>query len=179
MIDLRENHIQAVIKDLRHKEKKIKLPITHDSLEKALVEKDIVSTDSLTYTNFDMTIKSVLELFQVNNIKIKTPTNIYYLNLYLNLLKQQNINLDDDEIVEWNTEILKSKIADLLNTSIMNYDEFIDLLKNKESEATSENEETKENEVKDKSKEKPLYSISKLKKRHIERKGSNGKGTKK
>lgn len=174
MIDLREHHIKAVIKDNRNKETNVKLPITHDSLEKALVEKDIISADSLNYTTFDKSIKSVLELFQVKNIRIKTPTNIYYLNLYLNLLKQQNIKLDDEEIEEWNTEILKSKIADLLNTSKMNYDEFINLLKNKESEATSEDEGTKE---KNKSKEKPLYSISKLKKRHIERKGSNGKRT--
>ena len=121
--------------------------------------------------NFELKIKSILALERIDTIKIKAPLNIYYLNMYLNLLKEKNIKLDTKED-EWNTEIIKSRIAELLNTNSMNYDDFVNYItdtKTQEQKNEAEPNDTKE----DKPKKKPMYTIAELQKRHLERKRGN------
>lgn len=166
-IDLNKYYIEAVIKNIENKEVFIKLPITEESLEHTLVQKNIISEEFLGYKNFEMKLKSVLKLNRIKNIEIKKPTNIYYLNLYLNLLKEKNIALDDTKHDEWNTEILQSRIAELLDSKIMNYEAYTNYLNN---QIQAMNEQKAKNTKQDKPKEKPLFSIRDLQKRHIERK---------
>lgn len=171
MIDLNMYHIKATLKNNRREEVAVKLPNSVEGLEQSLILNKITDEDNLGYENFELKIKSILALERIDTIKIKAPLNIYYLNMYLNLLKEKNIKLDTKED-EWNTEIIKSRIAELLNTNSMNYDDFVNYItdtKTQEQKNEAEPNDTKE----DKPKKKPMYTIAELQKRHLERKRGN------
>lgn len=165
-IDLNRYHVEAIIKNNRMQEVSVKLPKTEESLEHSLLQKRIAEENVLGYKSFDKKLKSVLSLKQIDNINIEPPMNIYYLNLYLNLLKEKNIKLDTKKDT-WNTEIIQTRIAELLDCESMNYEGFLSYMKD------GRNKEQKDNSKPDKPKEKPLFSIDKLQKRHIERKWAN------
>ena len=68
------------------KEVAIKLPNTEKGLKHSLRLNEIADEEEINYTNFEHKLKSVLYLYNIDTIKIEAPLNIFYLNLYLNLL---------------------------------------------------------------------------------------------
>lgn len=168
MIDLNQHHIEAVIRNLEMKEVAIKLPNTEKGLKHSLRLNEIADEEEINYTNFEHKLKSVLYLYNIDTIKIEAPLNIFYLNLYLNLLKERNIELNTKED-EWNTEVIKSKIAELLNTDSMNYDDFVKHIKDTKAKE-HQNKEPKEKEQENKPKKKPMFSIKEMQREHLERK---------
>ena len=154
-IDLNQYHIEIKILNIELEEVYIKLPKSEESLEFSLLEKKIVTnTNTLGYLNFENKMKSV-KGFKKLNIEVEEPLNIYYLNLYLNLLKERDIKLEENE--KLSTEILKSKISSLLKLEdILDYQQIKDL-KNKQKE--------KKDLI-----YKPQFSLEKLLNRHHKRK---------
>lgn len=169
-IDLRKYYIEIVMNNMDFKEITIKLPITNESLEKALLKILLIERDMLGYKNFDTELMSVLDIVKVDNITIEKPTNIYYLNLYLNILKEKNINLPSEDMVI-TTEILKEKIANLLKLprKDMNFEEITDFITEQE---TSNNSKEIKTETKQVTKSRQTkFSVKQLQKIHNERKG--------
>lgn len=163
-IDLNKYHIEVSINDLRRKKVFIKLPITEKSLELSLINNNV--SEEPNYINLDSNINSVIDIKKVNNVVMKKPINIYYLNMYLNILKQKNIDFASEKI-EINTATLKEKISCLIDTKNkeLNYDEIKKILeeKNQSKEMTTP------------IKKAPIFSIKDLQREHIERKATNGK----
>lgn len=169
-INLKKYYIEIVMKNMDFKEVIIKLPITDESLEKALLKILQIEKDMLGYKNFDTELMSVLDIIKVDNIEIKKPTNIYYLNLYLNILKDKDINLSSEKMII-TTDILKEKITDLLEiqNKDMNFEEIKNFIKenNKLDDLKEETEEINE-VIKN---QKPMFTVKQLQKIHNERKG--------
>lgn len=169
-INLKKYYIEIVMKNMDFKEVIIKLPITDESLEKALLKILQIEKDMLGYKNFDTELMSVLDIIKVDNIEIKKPTNIYYLNLYLNILKDKDINLSSEKMII-TTDILKEKITDLLKiqNKDMNFEEIKNFIK-ENNKLDNPKEETKEiNEVI--KNQKTMFTVKQLQKIHNERKG--------
>lgn len=105
-------------------------------------------------------MKSVIDI-EIRNFNIKKPTNIYYLNCYLDILKFKGLELPEEEI-DITTDKLKEMIADLLNSNnkVMDLTEIYDLINNDQSATTKET-----------STKKPIFSIKELQRQHLERKG--------
>lgn len=68
--------------------------------------------ESLNAESFGEFLYSVTDI-EIKNFKIKEPTNIFYLNAYFLLLKQQELDVPGEELVI-TTEKLKEMIAELL-----------------------------------------------------------------
>lgn len=180
-INLNLYFVEGIIKNNRFEDVEIKLPLSEESLKHSLINKKIITEELVEYQNFDIPTRSVIAIKKVDNIILTPPTNIYYLNLYLNLLKEKNIYLPSEKL-KLTTEILQEKIADLIEAKnkSMNYDEIKEFIarKKKEQEAKSEQikaeQEAKAEQTKQVTKNtKPRFSIQELQKRHMERKGSN------
>lgn len=168
-IDLNKYHIEVSIGNMFTKDIFIKLPKTEQSLEYSLLANHVSEEDKLGYEKFDTSIKSVTGIKRVDNLIINKPTNIYYLNLYLNILKEKNMYLPSEEL-QVTTSLLQEKISDLIQSDNKNmtYNEMKIFLE----------EEKKPNESKDKTDnadKAPRFSIKTLQEKHIERKGNNGK----
>lgn len=144
--------------NIKGKEVAIKLPISEASLEHSLLTILLFKDDMLGYKNYDTEFMSVINIIRVKNITINKPTNIYYLNLYLNILKEKRINLPS-EYMTITTDILKEKIAVLIGASnkSMNYNEIKQFI--------NKGDKTKKTQ-------KPMFNIKSLQKKHIERKAN-------
>ena len=78
MIDLNQNHIEAVIGNLEMKEVAIKLPNTEKGLKHSLRLNEIADEEEINYTNFEHKLKSVLYLYNIFNV-IPSISFLYYL----------------------------------------------------------------------------------------------------
>lgn len=172
-INLNKYHVKFIMKNINLEEVSIKLPITDRSLEKALIKILLIEKDMLGYENFDTEFMSVLDIVKVDNIKIEKPTNIYYLNLYLNILKEKNINLTSENKVI-RTEFLKEEIANLLKSSRknMDYKELKELML-KENKFSKKELEEKQKTRKNSDNGKLRFTIPQLQRLHNEGKGKN------
>lgn len=180
-INLNLYFVEGIIKNNRFEDVEIKLPLSEESLKHSLINKKIITEELVEYQNFDIPTRSVIAIKKVDNIILTPPTNIYYLNLYLNLLKEKNIYLPSEKL-KLTTEILQEKIADLIEAKnkSMNYDEIKEFIarKKKEQEIKSEQAKAKQEAKAEQTKQvtkntKPRFSIQELQKRQMERKGSN------
>lgn len=172
-INLNKYHVKIIMKNINLEEVSIKLPITDKSLEKALIKILLIEKDMLGYENFDTEFMSVLDIVKVDNIKIEKPTNIYYLNLYLNILKQKNIDLTSEKKVI-TTDFLKEDIANLLKSSRkdMDYKELKELML-EENKFNKKDLEKKQKTRKKSENGKLRFTIPQLQRFHNEGKGKN------
>lgn len=172
-INLNKYHVKIIMKNINLEEVSIKLPITDKSLEKALIKILLIEKDMLGYENFDTEFMSVLDIVKVDNIKIEKPTNIYYLNLYLNILKQKNIDLTSEKKVI-TTDFLKEDIANLLKSSRkdMDYKELKELML-EENKFNKKDLEKKQKTRKKSENGKLRFTIPQLQRFNNEGKGKN------
>lgn len=173
-------YVRANIINLDDKEEYVKLPKTNKNLYKILLKKNIIDFEENSYTALDFKTRSVIGI-DIKNFKIKSPTNIYYLNCYLDLLKSNDLDVPEEEI-EINTDKLKELIADILSSDNknMNLDEIYQIINSEEKDNIINTNETKDevsseeekNSFSSKSKAKKLsFSLEELKKYARERKG--------
>lgn len=184
-INLNKYKIEVVINTVEGEQKTIKLPLFKESFQKALTNILLADKDTFNYKFFNSEFMSVRKIKKIDNIKINIPTNVFYLNLYLNILKNKNIDFADEEMI-LTTDILKEKIVDLLELENKNYN-YDELKKEAERKFTNENEDQDIDEVPDKidvndtrssvetndeiSEDEPLtISIEKIRQVHRERK---------
>lgn len=177
-IDLNKSRINGIIVNGVGKEVTIPLVITDESLKKTLINKDITPIEFAKYKTFNNKRKSILRLEKINNFKFTKVTNVFYLNEYLNILKEKNIELPSEE-TELNTDIIKEKIAYLLGSDKkdMNLDEIKQYRKTLDTENAKDTKNKTENITK-KSKPKKedlVFDIKELQKQHLERKLGNDK----
>lgn len=173
-------YVRANIINLDDKEEYVKLPKTNKNLYKILLKKNIIDFEENSYTALDFKTRSVIGT-DIKSFKIKSPTNIYYLNCYLDLLKSNDLDVPEEEI-EINTDKLKELIADILSSDNknMNLDEIYQIINSEEKDNIINTNETKDevsseeekNSFSSKSKSKKLsFSLEELKKYARERKG--------
>lgn len=167
-IDLNEHFVEAEINNSMGIKKLVKLPVTEESLVRTLSNALSLEKEKLSYKELNKTELSVLGLKKINNIKFEKPTNVYYLNLYLNLLKDNKYFLTNEE-AKINNDILKGHITDLLNKEDFDYSQL-----RKEYYYKQTNEETKQEEKP--LKEKPIFTIKDLQERHREKRRLSREG---
>lgn len=157
-------YVDVVIKNFQRKDIKIKLPKKNKDLQKVLIKTEVTEIDKSAIKDLDNILKSVVDI-EIKNFKIKKPTNIYYLNCYLEILKEQELDLPEDYL-EINTSNLKKMIADLLGSENknMSLEEIYEVINKDLPEAKN----IKENEG---MKERPRFSIKELQRKYRERKG--------
>lgn len=156
-----------MIRDLGMNEVTLKLPMDNTDLQQILIKKEITEAGQSSVQHFDNNMKTVIDI-EIRNFAIKPPTNIYYLNTYLEIMKIDNKELPSEPI-EITTVKLKEMIADLLGVENkdMTLEEIYNVV-NGTVEVSSSKEVSNETRNKEK---KPLFSIKKLQKKHLERKG--------
>lgn len=185
-VNLNKHYVEAVIFNLMAKEQKIKLPISRQSLNKALLEFNIIKESDLSVEAFDKPINTVRRIEKLNDFKIESPTNIYYLNEYLTILKEKELSLSAKMII--NTKKLKEEISTLLNMKNSNpsLKEIVQARKGNQISSSSENkkqenqkeqtdDEKKKSKPKTEKKEKPMFRIDDILRKQRERKSKNGK----
>lgn len=173
-VDLNKYFIEIMMSDIDKTPTLIKVPITDNSLKHALLNKLKLSKEDLKYENHNLKSMSVLEIIKVNHVKIEKPTNVYDLNLYLNILKEKNINFAQEEITISN-DFLRDEIHFLLEVT-NEKKEYTELKKLFEQQKISkEKPQEQKEESEEKPKEKPIFTIKQLTEKHNERKGKNGK----
>lgn len=161
------NYIKVLIKDLGMNEVYLKLPMANKDLETILLKNEITEVGQTSVEHFDSVIKSVINI-EIKNFTIKQPTNIYYLNTYLEILKKNNQELPNEPIAI-TTVKLKEMIADTLGVDNKNmtleeiYNVINGVVEVEDSKQISSRSNNKD--------EKPLFSIKKLQEIHLERKG--------
>ena len=146
------NYIDIVIGNMAFKTFDLKLPKTRENLEKVLIDNEI--SEEIEVELFDNPLNSVKEI-EIKNFKIKetteNPTNVFYLNVYLQILKTNKLDVPEKEI-EIDTIVLKEMISDLLNAD--NKD--IDIEEIYKKINGSEDQEEKEEETIEKMKNKKV-----------------------
>lgn len=173
-IDLNKYYVEVSIMNNKRKDVFVKLPKTQKELEYSLMRMEVAEENQLKYTTFNKKIKSIKSIKKVDIITIKKPTNIYYLNMYLNLLKDKNINFASKKM-EITTSILQKEIAKLIEAENekLNYDEIKSFLEENNSRGNKEEQPTKKSKEKKKDKPKKIkFSIKELQRQHRERKGN-------
>lgn len=161
------NYIKVMIKDLGMNEIYLKLPMTNKDLETILLKNEITEVGQTSVEHFDSIMKSVINI-EIKNFTIKQPTNIYYLNTYLEIFKKNNQELPSEPIVI-TTVKLKEMIAETLgvDNKNMTLEEIYNVINGVVEVDDSKQISTRSNN-KD---EKPLFSIKKLQEIYLERKG--------
>lgn len=161
------NYIKVMIKDLGMNEVYLKLPMANKDLETILLKNEITEVGQTSVEHFDSIMKSVINI-EIKNFTIKQPTNIYYLNTYLEILKKNNQELPSEPIVI-TTVKLKEMIAETLGVvnKNMTLEEIYNVI-NSVVEADDSKQISTRSDNKD---GKPLFSIKKLQEIHLERKG--------
>lgn len=156
-----------MIRDLGMNEVTLKLPMNNTDLQKILLKKEITEVGQTSVQHFDADLKSVIGI-EIRNFAIKPPTNIYYLNTYLEIMKNNNQELPSEPI-EITTLKLKEMIANILgvDNKNMTLEEIYNVINGTLEVDTSKGiiSGTKNKDGK------PLFSIKKLQEIHLERKG--------
>lgn len=175
---MKVNHIDTITGNLDFKTFNIKLPKKRKDLEEILLDNNTIEKgEEIKVEHFNNTFISVKDI-EIKNFKIKATTknttNIFYLNVYFEILKSKNLDVPEEEI-EIDTIVLKEMISDLLNANNKNIDieeiyKIINCSEDKEEQNEEEKIELETNSDENKVKERPVFSIKKLQQRRMERK---------